>query len=84
MNWKLKDTIETERSASYLDLHLEIDTKGGERTKLYDKRDDFDFLIVNFPFMSSIIPAAPAYAVCISQLIHYSRACASYQDFIDR
>jgi len=34
--------------------------------------------------MSSNIPAAPAYGVYISQLIRYSRACASYQDFIDR
>ena len=41
--------------------HLEIDSKGGLGTKLYDKRDDFDIPIVNFPFMSSNIPAAPAY-----------------------
>ena len=34
--------------------------------------------------MSSNIPAAPAYGVYISQLIRYSRACASYQDFIDK
>ena len=81
---EIKDTTEKERSASYLDLHLEIDSKGGLRTKLYDKRDDFDFPIVNFPFMSSNIPAAPAYGVYISQLIRYSRACASYRDFIDR
>ena len=54
------------------------------RTKLYDKRDDFNFLIVNFPFICSNIPAAPAYGVYISQLIRYSRACGSYQDFLDR
>jgi hypothetical protein len=30
------------------------------------------------------IPAAPAYEVYISQLIRYSRACVSYQDFLDR
>jgi hypothetical protein len=39
------------------------------RTKLYDKRDDFSVLIVNFPFICSNIPAAPAYGVYISQLI---------------
>jgi hypothetical protein len=32
----------------------------------------------------SNIPAAPAYGVYISQLIRYSRACGSYQDFLDR
>jgi hypothetical protein len=69
---------------SYLDLHLEIDSEGRLRTKLYDKRDDFNFLIVNFPFICSNIPAAPAYGVYISQLIRYSRACGSYQDFLDR
>ena len=42
-------------------LHLEIDIKGGWRTKLYDKRDDFDFPIVNFQFMPSNIPVAPAF-----------------------
>jgi hypothetical protein len=38
----------------------------------------------NFPFICSNIPAAPAYEVFISQLIRYSRACGSYQDFLHR
>jgi hypothetical protein len=46
---------------------------------------DFNFPIVNFPFICSNIPAAPAYGVYnISQLIRYSRACGAYQDFLDR
>jgi hypothetical protein len=61
-----------------------IDSEGRLRTKLYDKRDDFNSPIVNFPFMYSNIPAAPAYGVNISQLIRYSRACGSYHDFRDR
>jgi hypothetical protein len=40
------------------------------RTKLYDKRDDFNFPIVNVPFICCNIPAAPAYGVYISQLIN--------------
>jgi hypothetical protein len=40
---EIKDTTDTDRSASYLDLHLEIDSDGLLRTKLYDKRDDFNF-----------------------------------------
>ena len=47
-------------------VHLEIDSKGGFITKLYDKKKNFDFPIVNFPFISSNIPAAPAYGVYIS------------------
>jgi hypothetical protein len=80
---EIKDTKDTDRSASYLDLYLEIDSEGRLRTKLYDKRDDFNFPIVNFPFICSNLPAAPAYEVYISQLIRYSRACGSYQDFLD-
>jgi len=81
---EIKDTEYTYKSASNLDLHLEIDSERRLRTKLYDKRDDFNFLIVNFPFICSNIPAAPVYGVYISQMIRYSRACHSYQDFLDK
>jgi hypothetical protein len=40
--------------------------------------------LTNFPFICSNIPATPAYGVYISQMIRYSRACGSYQDFLDR
>ena len=66
---EIKDTTDIDRSASYLDLHLEIDSEGLLRTKLYDERDDSNFSIVNFPFICSNIPAAPAYGVYISQMI---------------
>ena len=72
-----KGTTDTDRFASYLDLHLEIDSEGRLKTKLYDKRDDLYFLIVNFPFICNNNPAAPAYGIYISQLIRYSRASLS-------
>ena len=75
---------DTAMATSYLDLHLEIDSEGQIRTKLYDKRDYFNFLIVNFPFICSNIPVTLSYGVYISQLIRYSRACGSYNDFFDR
>ena len=81
---EIKDTTDTSKSASHSDLHLEIDSEGRLGKNLYDKRDDFNFPIVNFPFICSNITAAPAYWVYISQLIRYSRACGSYQDFLDR
>ena len=52
--------------------------------KLYDKRDDFNFDIVNFPFLCSNIPSSPAYGVYISQLVRYSRTCKVYGDFKNR
>ena len=36
------------------------------KNELYDKRDDNIFSIVNFPFICSNIPTAPAYRVYIS------------------
>ena len=36
--------------APFLDLHLSI-SNGFVSSKIYDKRDDFDFDIVNFPFL---------------------------------
>ena len=51
---------------------------------LPDKRDDFDFAIVNFPILCSIIPLSPAYGVYISQLIRYARACFACEDFSKR
>ena len=81
---EIKDTTESNTSASYLDLLLSIESDGQLRTSLYDKRDDFNFHITNFPFLSSNIPSSPAYGVFISQLIRYARACSSYECFILR
>ena len=79
-----KDTTESNTSASYLDLLLSIGRDGQLHTSLYDKRDDFNFHITNFPFLSSNIPSSPAYGVFISQLIRYARASSSYECFILR
>ncbi len=59
-------------SASSRDMHFEIDKEGRLRAKLYDKREDFNFPIVNLPFKGSSIPAAPAYGGYTSHLIRYS------------
>ena len=77
-------TTESNTSVSYLDLLLSIGRDGQLRTSLYDKRDDFNFHITNFPFLSSNIPSSPAYGVFISQLVRYARACSSYECFILR
>ena len=78
-----KETTETAASSSYLDCYLYIDY-GKLTNRLYDKRDDFNFLVINFPFLSSNIPSAPAYGVYVSQLIRYARTCSNYQDFMER
>ena len=81
---EIKNTTESNTSASYLNILLSIGRDGQLRTSLYDKRDDFNFHITNFPFLSSNIPSSPAYGVLISQLIRYARACSSHECFFLR
>ena len=50
------NTSDTE--APFLDLHLSI-SNGFVSSKIYDKHDDFDFDIVNFPFLDGDIPVLP-------------------------
>ena len=54
----------------------------GWSTSIYDKRDDCNFHITNFPFLSSNNPSSPAHGVFIPQLIRY--ACSPYECFILR
>jgi hypothetical protein len=81
---EVKETTDTASSASFLDIYLEFDDSGQLSTKIYDKRDDLNFKIINFPNMCSNIPASPAYGVYISQLIRYAWASSNYSDFLKR
>ena len=67
-----------------IDLHIDIDSEDRLRTKLYDKRDDFSFPIVYFPFLCSNISATPVNGVYISKSVQYSRTCGSEYYFLDR
>ena len=67
-----------------LPVTLNCPYSGQLSTNIYDKRDDFNFKIINFPNMCSNIPASPAYGVYISQLIRYARASSNYSDLLKR
>ena len=69
--------------ASFLDLNLSI-TNDRVSCKIYDKREDFNFSIVNYPFLDGDIPRSPSYGVYISQLIRFARACYLLDDFNSR
>ena len=58
----------SDTDAPFLNLHLSI-SDGFVSSKMYDKRDDFDFDIVNFPFLDRDLPRSTSYGVYISQLI---------------
>ena len=91
------DVIEAFNSTSrYLDDLLNIDNPyfEGMVNQIYpselqlnkanisdDKRDNFDFDIVNFPFLDGDVPRRASYGVYISQLIRFARVCNHVTDF---
>ena len=58
-------------------------TNGIVSSKIYDKRDDFNFEIVNFPFLDGDVPRSPSHGVYISQLIRFARVCSNIDDLIE-
>ena len=60
-----------------MDLHLYM-SDGFVKTKIYDKWDDFDFNIVNFPFTYGDVPRWTSYGVHIS---NYVRGSSHVNDF---
>ena len=73
----------SDTEASFLDLHLSI-SDGFVQTKIYDKRDDFDFDIVNFPFLDGYVSRSTSYGVYISQLIRFARVTSHVDDLNTR
>ncbi len=80
----LKETTESVNSCSHLDLFLFRGENDRLKSKIYDKRDDFSFKIVNYPFLDSNIPIPPAYGVYVSRLVCFARACSDMSDFVTR
>ena len=70
----------SDTEAPFIDLHLSI-SNGFVSSKINDKRDDFDFDIVNFPFLDGDVPHSTSYGVYISQLIRFSRVSSHVADF---
>ena len=73
----------SDTEAAFLDLHLSI-SNDIVSTKIYDKRDNADFEIVNFPFLDGDVPRSTSYGVYISQLIRFARASSYFADFNTR
>ena len=80
---KLNKATSSDTEAPFLDLNLSV-TNGIVSSKNYDKRDDFNFEIVNFPFFDGVVPRSPSYGVYISQLIRFARVCSNVDDFNSR
>ena len=73
----------SDTKAPFLDFNLSV-TNGIVSSKIYYKRDNFNFEIVNFPFLDGDVPRCPSNGVYISQLIRFARVCSNVVDFNNR
>ena len=73
----------SDTEALFLDLNMSI-TNGIVSSKIYVKWDDFNFEIVNFPFLDADVPRSPSYGVYISHHIRSARVCSIVDDFNNR
>ena len=80
---QLKKANSSDTEAIFLDLHLSI-SYDIVSTKINDKRDEFDFEIVDFPFLDGPVPRSTSYGVYISQLMRFARASSFVTDFNTR
>ena len=80
---QLNKANSSDTEAQFLDLNLSL-TNAIVSSKIYDKRDDFNFEIVNFPFLDGDVPHSPFYGVYVSQLIRFARVCSNVDDFNNR
>ena len=81
--FQLNKADSSDTKAAFLGLHLSI-SNDIVSTKICDKRDDFDFEIVNFPFLDCDVPRSTSYGVYISHLIRFVRASSYVADFNTR
>ena len=77
---QLNKTNTSNTEAPFINLHLSI-LDGFVSSKFYDKRDDFDFDIVNFPYLDGDVPRTTSNGVYISQFIRFARVSSYLADF---
>ena len=80
---QLNKANSADTEAPFLDLDLCI-TNCIVSSKIYDKRDDFNFEIVNFSFFDGDVPRSPSYGVYISQPSRFARVCSNVDAFNNR
>ena len=70
----MSDTV-----APFLDKHLSV-SNGFVSSKIYDKRDDVDFDIVNFPVLDYVVHHSSSYPAYISELIRFAKVSSHVAD----
>ena len=80
---QLNNANSSDTEALFWDLNLSL-TSDILSSKIYDKRGDLNFEIVNFPFLDGDVPRSPSHGVYIYQLIRFTRVCSNVDDFNNR
>ena len=70
----------SDKETSFLDLNIKV-ICSDIHASVYDKRNDFGFPIVNFPWLNGDVPRLLSYGIYISQLVTFARCCTSVLDF---
>ena len=76
---QLNKTNTSDKETSFLGLNIKV-IGGDIYTSVYDKRDDFRFPIVNFPWLSDDVLRLPSCGIYISHLVRFARCCTSVLD----
>ena len=78
---QLNEANTLDKETSLLDFK-NIKVVGSDiHASVYDKRDDFGYPIVIFPWLSGDVSRLPSYGVYILQLVRFARCCTSVLDF---
>ena len=78
---ELKNTNISRDKCNFLDLTVSV-YQGKFIYRTYDKRNDFDFKVVNYPNLSGNVPASQSYGVFISQLVRFCGGNSSFKNFV--
>ena len=81
--FQLNKANPSDTEAPFLEINISI-TNDIVSTDIYNKWDNFNFEIVNFPFPHGDVPRSGSYGVYISQLIRFVRVCSHVDDFNNR
>ena len=77
----LKNTNISRDKCTFLDLSISV-YRGKFLYRSYDKRNDFNFEVVNYPNLLGNIPSKQSYGVYVSQLVRYCDISCNYKYFV--
>ena len=79
---ELKKESQVNTSAHFLDLNIEINNSKFD-SKLFDKRDDFNFDIVRMPYRNSNIPDKMFYTAASAEILRICKTSSLYKSFTE-